>query len=87
MSAPRMTTRDLSKNSTVRDELPIPEPFTLGQYVRLEGRHGLFKVKGANRDGSLLLFGGTKMSQAYRAAEVSRVRAATKSEIRKAGLS
>jgi hypothetical protein len=59
---------------------PIPEPFTLGQWVRIEGRHGIWKVCAANADGSLTVY-----RDQFRSVHLDKVRAATKAEIRKAG--
>jgi hypothetical protein len=63
-----------------RVELPIPEPFERGQWVRIEGRHGLWKVYAGNADGSLTLY-----REQFRSVTLDKVRAATKAEIRKAG--
>jgi hypothetical protein len=83
MSA-RLFGRDLPKIGE-REELPIPAPFERGQWVRISGRNGFWKICALSRDGSLLLYGGT-MTQ-YRSAHLDKIRAATKSELKKAGLS
>jgi len=61
---------------------PIPAPFERGQWVRIEGRHGLWKVYAANSDGSLTLY-----REQFRSVTLDKVRPATKAEIRKAGKS
>lgn len=87
MSAPKMTARDLSKNSTVVDELPIPEPYVLGQYVRVNGLHGFWKIIRATKDGGITVYGGASGRQSTRTFLLDRIRPATRAELRKAGLS
>lgn len=61
---------------------PIPAPFEYGQWVRIEGRRGLWKICAANADGSLTLY-----RDQFRFVPVDEIRAATKSELRKGGKS
>lgn len=68
-------------------EHPIPEPFALDVWVRVIGWHGLFRCLGANRDGSLRLYGGAAGRLAHRSVFAEKCRLATRSEIRNAGKS
>jgi hypothetical protein len=80
MSA-RLTGRDAL---TPKPETIIPPaPFTIGSWVRVNGWHGLYRCQGANRDGSLCLYGGAAGRASYRHVPVDRCRLATKAEIRR----
>lgn len=59
---------------TPDDADAIAAKFPIGTPVKVSGVRGDFKVKGYNKDGSLLLYGGMTGHGAFRAFTTNRVR-------------
>jgi len=53
-------------NEPAIDAAEDPSPFAIGDWVRIKGGQGVFRVMGYAKDGSLHLYGGDKDPKGHR---------------------